>query len=247
MSINTLIFLEKPMNTILLLEDEVGLRRGICFKLEKEGYHVISCESAEEGKRLFQKHNVQLVLCDITLKDGNGLEFLTYLRKNLHSNVQFIFLTAMDTEIDIVMGYETGADDYITKPFSLAVLMSKINSLFKRIETQSKQKKSADNPSIRSGRLIFYPNEMHLFIADELVELTKNECRLLQLFLSHPKQILSKAQILEQMFDLDGKFVDDNTVAVNIRRLRTKIRDNDTERIIKNIRGMGYVWDCDVK
>ena len=100
---------------------------------------------------------------------------------------------------------------------------------------------------ITSGRLAYYPNDMHLFIDDAPVELTKNECRLLQLFLNHPRQILSKTQILEQMFDIDGKFVDDNTVAVNIRRLRMKIKDNDDTRIIKNIRGMGYIWDCDVK
>ncbi len=235
------------MNTILLLEDEAGLRRGICFKLEKEGYHVAACETVKEGKLLFEAHDVKLVLCDITLKDGNGLDFLTYLRKDLQSTVQFIFLTAMDTEIDIVMGYETGADDYITKPFSLSVLMSKINVFFRRMGQASKNNESLANPVITSGRLAYYPNDMHLFIDDVPVELTKNECRLLQLFLKHPKQILSKAQILEQMFDIDGKFADDNTVAVNIRRLRTKIKDNDDARIIKNIRGMGYIWDCDVE
>ena len=153
----------------------------------------------------------------------------------------------MDTEIDIVMGYETGADDYITKPFSLAVLMSKITVFFRRMELTSKNSESLDNPVITSGRLAYYPNDMHLFIDDAPVELTKNECRLLQLFLNHPRQILSKTQILEQMFDIDGKFVDDNTVAVDIRRLRMKIKDNDDTRIIKNIRGMGYIWDCDVK
>lgn len=235
------------MNTILLLEDEAALRRGIRFKLEKEGYRVIACDAIAEAKTHFKEQTIHLILCDITLSDGNGLDFCRYIREEAHSDVQFLFLTAMDTEIDIVMGYESGADDYITKPFSLAVLMSKIHALFQRIEKRSLPHTVPENPVIKSGGLLYYPNEMQLRIDQEPVELTKNEYKLLHLFLNHPKQILSKTQILEQMFDMDGNFVDDNTVAVNIRRLRTKIKDTGEKRIIKNIRGMGYVWDCEVE
>ncbi len=226
------------MNTILLLEDEAALSRGIQFKLEKEGYRVIACDSIREARLQFQANPVRLILCDIMLSDGSGLDFCKYIREELQSDVQFVFLTAMDTELDIVIGYETGADDYITKPFSLAVLMSKVNSVFKRIEK---------SPAVRSGSLTYYPNEMQLFLNNRPVELTRNEYRLLQLFLNHPKQILSKTQILEQMFDSDGNFVDSNTVAVNIRRLREKLNDSDNKRMIKNIRGMGYVWDLEVE
>ena len=234
------------MNTILLLEDEAALRRGIQFKLEKDGYQVITCSTVRDACQKFLAGNIHLILCDIMLPDGSGLDFCKYIREDLHSDVQFIFLTAMDTELDIVMGYETGADDYITKPFSLAVLMSKVNSVFKRIEKRS-QSKNAEAAAIKSGRLLYYPNEMHLLVDGQSVELTRNEYRLLQLFLNHPKQILSKKQILEQMFDSDGNFVDDNTVAVNIRRLREKINDTAEKRMIKNIRGMGYVWDYEVE
>lgn len=233
------------MNTIMLIEDEDSLRRGISFKLEKEGYHVIACGGLAEAKVRFCPSAVRLVLCDITLPDGSGLDFCRYIREELHSDVQFVFLTAMDMEVDIVMGYETGADDYITKPFSLAVLMSKINSMFKRMEHQSKSQSGA--PVIKSGRLLYYPGEMHLLVDGHTVELTKNEYKLLQLFLAHPKQILSKMQILEQMFDIDGSFADDNTVAVNIRRLRSKIQDDEKKQMIKNIRGMGYIWNCEVE
>ena len=134
------------MNTILLLEDEESLRRGIQFKLEREGYRCIACGSLKEGKALLGENDVQLVLCD------------TYIRQQLKSDLQFIFLTAMDLETDIVMGYETGADDYITKPFSLAVLMSKINAIFKRME------KGADNGPVtmKSGHLLFCPSESRL-------------------------------------------------------------------------------------
>lgn len=233
------------MNTIMLIEDEDSLRRGISFKLEKEGYHVIACGGLTEAKARFCPSAVWLVLCDITLPDGSGLDFCRYIREELHSDVQFVFLTAMDMEVDIVMGYETGADDYITKPFSLAVLMSKINSMFKRMEHQTKSQSGA--PVIKSGRLLYYPSEMHLLADGQTVELTKNEYKLLRLFLAHPKQILSKTQILEQMFDIDGSFADDNTVAVNIRRLRSKIQDDEKKQMIKNIRGMGYIWNCEVE
>ena len=231
------------MNTILLLEDEAALSRGIQFKLEKEGYRVIACDSIREARLQFQANPVRLILCDIMLSDGSGLDFCKYIREELQSDVQFVFLTAMDTELDIVIGYETGADDYITKPFSLAVLMSKVNSVFKRIEKNAAGK----SPAVRSGSLTYYPNEMQLFLNNRPVELTRNEYRLLQLFLNHPKQILSKTQILEQMFDSHGNFVDSNTVAVNIRRLREKLNDSDNKRMIKNIRGMGYVWDLEVE
>lgn len=234
------------MNTILLLEDEDTLRRGIRFKLEKEGYRVIACSTIRDARAKFNRTPVQLILCDILLDDGSGLDFCRYVREKLHSDVRFIFLTAMDTELDIVVGYETGADDYITKPFSLAVLMSKVKSVFKRIETDTPSRFDKEQPVLRSGGLLYYPNEMQLIIDGAPVELTRNEYRLLQLFLNHPKQILSKQQILAQMFDADGNFVDENTVAVNIRRLREKLNDTEQKRMIKNIRGMGYVWDCEV-
>lgn len=232
------------MHTILLLENDESLRQGITFKLEKEGFHVLSAGSIRQGKEAFRTNDIQLILCDIMLDDGSGLSFCKYIREELLSSVQFIFLTAMDTELDIVIGYETGADDYITKPFSLAVLMSKIHSVFKRID---KATGGWETPVIKSGNLLYYPEEMQLFVSQKAVELTRNEYKLLQLFLNHPKQILSKGQILEQMFDIDGNYVDDNTVAVNIRRLREKINDTGEKRIIKNIRGMGYVWDLETE
>lgn len=234
------------MNTVMLIEDEDSLRRGICFKLEKEGYEVFACGGISEAKARLRQREPQLILCDISLPDGSGLDFCRYLRETLHSDVRFIFLTAMDMEIDIVMGYEAGADDYITKPFSLAVLLSKVKAVFQRME-RSPKSKNGGAPVLSSGRLCYYPDEMQLWMDGQAVSLTKNEYKLLQLFLNHPKQILSKTQILEQMFDTDGSFADENTVAVNIRRLRAKIGDDETKRMIKNIRGMGYLWDCEVE
>ena len=144
--------------------------------------------------------------------------------------------------MDQVLGYEAGADDYITKPFSLSVLLLKIEAFFKR------SAKEGAAGVLHSGALRFNQGEMKLSIDDLEVSLSKNEWRLLGLFLNHPKQILSKRQILEHVFDMEGEFVDENTLAVNIRRLREKIEKEPAKPVyIKNVRGLGYVWDVDVK
>ncbi|MGN0153381.1 MAG: response regulator transcription factor [Lachnospiraceae bacterium] len=223
------------MNQILLLEDEENLNRGISLKLEKEGYQVFSASGVERGIQIFKEQSVDLIICDITLEDGNGLDFCRKIREM--SQVHFIFLTALDQEMDVVMGYEAGADDYIVKPFSLAILISKVNAIFKRLSGEGEEK-------LVSGDVIFSKKEMKVFVRGEETSLTKNELRLLLILMEHPKQILSKNQLLEQMFDLNGEFVDENTIAVNIRRLREKIEEDPSSPVyIKNIRGIGYVWN----
>lgn len=223
------------MRQILLLEDEESLSRGIEFKLEKEGYKVSSCAGVKEAMGLFKKKEFDLIICDITLEDGNGLEFCKYIRSQ--SDVRFIFLTAMDQEVDIVMGYEAGADDYITKPFSLSVLISKVNAVFKRLEGNLSEK-------IESGNISLIKSEMKVLVSGEEKALTRNELKMLIMLLENPKQIFSKRQILERMFDSDGEFVDENTIAVNIRRLREKVEKDPSNPVyIKNIRGMGYLWN----
>lgn len=223
------------MKNILLLEDDESLNRGISFKLEKEGYRVFAGSTLKEGYRLFGENSIQLVICDIMLKDGSGLDFCKKIRET--SSVRFLFLTAMDEEIDVVMGYEAGADDYMTKPFSLAVLISKVAAVFKRLGNDKSER-------LESGRISFFVQEMKVYVAGEEAALTKNEWKLLKLFMEHPKQILSKSQILSCVFDMEGEFVDENTLAVNIKRLREKIEEDSSKPVyIKNIRGIGYLWD----
>lgn len=227
------------MNQILLLEDEENLNRGISLKLEKEGYRVFSACGTGEGMELFRLNAIDLVICDITLEDGNGLDFCREIRKI--SQVHFIFLTALDQEMDVVMGYEAGADDYMVKPFSLAVLISKVNAIFKRMSGSAEEK-------IVSGDVVYLKNEMKVLVRGEETSLTKNELRLLFILMEHPKQILSQNQLLEQMFDINGEFVDKNTIAVNIRRLREKIEDDPSDPVyIRNVRGIGYLWDKECK
>ncbi|MEQ8156348.1 MAG: response regulator transcription factor [Clostridiaceae bacterium] len=223
------------MNKIMLIEDEENVNRGIAFTLEKEGYQVIACSTIEQASQSFEKNDIQLIICDLTLPDENGLEFIRTIRRK--SNVHIICLTALDQEIDQVMGYEAGADDYITKPFSLSVLSLKVNAFFKRQLT-------ADSEMIESGDIRFSLREMRVWKYSEEISLTKNEWKLLQAFMGHPKQIMSKRQLLEQLFNTEGDFVGENTIAVNIRRLREKIeKDVTNPQYIKNVRGIGYVWD----
>ena len=222
------------MPDILVVEDDENLNRGITFSLKKSGYEVFSAESVKKAKRIASDNNVDVTICDVNLPDGNGLEFVRWMRCNY--NTYIICLTALDQEMDQVMGYEAGADDYITKPFSLSVLLLKIEAHFRR-----RQEKTEAGKMI-SGDIVFIAGEMKVLIKSREISLTKTELKMLTFFLQNPKQILSKTQILENVFDLEGDFVDENTIAVNIRRLREKIEDNPAAPVyIKNIRGLGTI------
>jgi len=228
------------MPGILVVEDDENLNRGITFSLKKSGYEVFSAESVKKAKRIASDNNVDVTICDVNLPDGNGLEFVRWMRCNY--NTYIICLTALDQEMDQVMGYEAGADDYITKPFSLSVLLLKIEAHFRR-----RQEKTEAGKMI-SGDIVFIAGEMKVLIKSREISLTKTELKMLTFFLQNPKQILSKTQILENVFDLEGDFVDENTIAVNIRRLREKIEDNPAAPVyIKNIRGLGYIWNQEVR
>ena len=228
------------MGNILLLEDDKSLNRGIIFKLKKEGYNVCTAFNIKEAKDVFENNKVDLIISDVGLPDGSGFDFCEEIRKI--SNVHIIMLTALDQEIDIVAGYDIGADDYITKPFSLMVLISKVNALMRRTSLREESKRI-----IRCRNLSFYPEEMKLLINNEEVILSKNEYKLLNRLIKNSGQIVTKGQLLEALWDKDGAFVDENTVAVNIRRLREKIEDIPSEPVfIKNIRGIGYRWNEEI-
>lgn len=216
------------MKRILLLEDDRALNRGISLKLEKEGYEVLSAFSVKEAEEQFQKGKLDLIISDITLPDGNGMDFCREVRKR--SDVYIIFLTALDQEVDIVNGYDCGADDYITKPFSLLVLISKVNACMRRTEKQSGQ-------ILISGDLEVHCHTMQVYRNRDAIVLSKKEIQLLICLMEHAGTVLTKEQILERVWDKDGQFVDYNTVTVNISRLKNKLDTN----AIENIRGLGYI------
>ncbi len=226
------------MKTILLLEDDESLKRGITFKLKKEGYNVLSTATIKEGIELFNNNKIDLIISDVGLEDGSGFEFCEDIRSK--SNVFIIFLTALDQEVDIVTGYDLGADDYITKPFSLMILISKVNALMRRV----KERKGEN--IITSGEITFTLDEMKVSKSDTEIVLSKNELKLLKYLMSNPRQIISKEQFLQAIWDVDSQFVDENTIAVNIRRLREKIEDDPSNpEYIKNVRGIGYIWSVE--
>lgn len=223
------------MITILIVEDDESVNRGIAFSLEKEGYEVYSCKTIKYAKQLIEEKKPKVLICDINLPDGSGLDLVSYARKRKDSYI--ICLTALDQEMDYVMGYRAGADDYIAKPFSLSVLLLKIKAYAERNE-KSKESK------IVSGEIEISLKDMKIYKKGAEISLTKNEWKLLHLFIKNAKRILSKEQIIEQLFDIDGNFVEENTVAVNVNRLRDKIEEDKSKPIyIKNVRGLGYLWN----
>ncbi|HEX2944927.1 MAG TPA: response regulator transcription factor [Clostridia bacterium] len=225
---------------ILLVEDDESLNRGISFKLKKEGYQVCPAFSLGQAREIFNAGGIDLIILDAGLPDGSGFDFCSEIRT--HSSVYILFLTACDRETDIVAGYDTGGDDYITKPFSLAVLMSKIGAFARRIADRDNSPVSGQ-PALLSGNIALYPSEMKLLKSGQQIDITRNEFKLLRLFLENAQQVLMREQILSVLWDIDGNFVDDNTIAVNIRRLREKIEDDPSNPVyIGNVRGMGYKW-----
>lgn len=232
------------MGKILLLEDDKSLNRGISFKLKKEGFEVETAFCIEEAKNIFDNNKIDLIITDIGLPDGSGFDFCEEIRKT--SNVYIIMLTALDEEFNAVMGYEIGADDYVTKPFSLAILVSKVKAFMKRAGNDKKEKTS-ENILISEDIEFDYGDYTLILNREdtEKVQLTKTEGKLLKLLMENAMNIIQKEQILDILWDMDGNFVDDNTVAVYMRRLRKKVEKDPSEPIfIKNIRGIGYKWNA---
>lgn len=221
------------MKTILLIEDDENLSRGIVFTFEKNGYHAVSASGVKEGKRLLEQYGADLIILDLGLPDGSGMDLCREIRT--YSQIPIIMLTACDLETDEVQGLMSGADDYITKPFSLSVLRARVEALSRRIGANS-------NHILQSGRYRLDVDHCKFYRADEEIPISATEFRLLNYFISNAGQILTKEQIL-RLWDTQGNFVDENTLSVNISRLRAKIEnDPKNPKTIKTIHGMGYVW-----
>ncbi len=246
---------------ILLVEDDSSLNRAVSLKLSREGYEVYTAATLKEAWEICCAHSIALIICDIGLPDGSGLDFCEKVRASAGSpdagtgmkngaDCVFLFLTALDTETDIINGYEAGGDDYVTKPFSLAVLLSKVNAIMERYGKMSGGSEGDAGASgekgcmIQSGGIVYDSRRNTVSKDGVYLKLTANEQKLLIYFLENPMRILSKNQLLEAIWDAEGNFVDDNTVAVNIRRLREKVEEDPSKpAVIKNVRGLGYVWE----
>lgn len=223
------------MNKILLLEDDKSLIYGLSFSFEKQGFDADIARTISEALDLWAKNKYELLILDVSLPDGSGFEFCRKVREN--SDVPIIFLTASDEETSVIMGLDIGGDDYITKPFRLSILISRINALLRRTEKYNNQNIESNGIKIHLSESIAYKNGRAL-------DLTSGEYKLLCLFMKNPNIVLSKDQILEKLWDINDNYIDNNSVTVYIRRLRVKIEDNPSHpKMIQTIRGLGYKWN----
>lgn len=221
---------------ILMIEDDLSLINGLSFAIKKQGYDLDIARTSAEADTVFENGKYDLVILDVSLPDGSGFDICRKIR--LTSKVPVIFLTAADEETDIIMGLDIGADDYITKPFKLAVLLSKINAVLRR----SNDFNTADAELCSNGiRVELLKNKVYK--NNTPIELTANEYKLLCMFMQNTDIVLTSEQILGKLWDCDENYIDNNTLTVYIRRLRTKIEDNPSEpKMIVTVRGLGYKW-----
>lgn len=222
---------------IFLIEDDEALAEGISFMLEKEGYETERFSACSDSRRALEQTQPDLILLDWNLPDGDGLMLCREISEKW--KIPILMITARDMEIDQVMCLESGADDYIAKPFSLAVLKARIVALLRRQGGQSEKAGQLISEQIRVDN-----KEMRAWKEDEELDLSLTEYRILKYFLENKNQVLLKEQILSHVWDNGGKFVEENTLMVNIRRLRTKVeKDASHPEYIKTVHGMGYLWE----
>ncbi|MCH5187988.1 MAG: response regulator transcription factor [Oscillospiraceae bacterium] len=225
------------MKKILLLEDDISLVDGLKYSLEKNGFTVDVVNNAASAKLAPEEVGAyDLLLLDVTLPDGTGFEVCEYIRER-GSNVPIIFLTAADEEINVIRGLDSGGDDYITKPFKLGELMSRINALLRRAGGVK------DKNEMVSGNIKVDLDNCRVTKKGQALELTGAEYRLLGLLIRNAGRTVTRSSILDVLWDGNGNFVDDNTLSVYIRRLREKIEDDPSEpRHLITVRGFGYCW-----
>lgn len=227
------------MKNILLVEDDDALALGVKYTLENEGFNVLRGTSIEDSKEvLCSNEKIDVILLDLTLPDGSGYDLCKYIREK--SSVPIIFLTAMDEEANVVLAFDLGGDDYITKPIRIKELISRINAVLRRSKGSSIDIK-------RSGEMALDINKAKLLKNDKEIVITTVEYKLLMLFFNNPQRIISREEIIHNLWDINGEFVDGNTLSVYIRRLREKIEDNPSKPVyIETLRGLGYKWSKNV-
>ena len=215
----------------------ISLINGLSFAFRKQGFELAVVRTLKEANELWGEGKYDLLVLDVSLPDGTGYEFCKKVRQV--SKVPIIFLTASDEEMNIIMGLDIGGDDYITKPFKLGVLVSRINALLRR----AKGFNSTDT-ELQSNGIKVLMLQGQVFKNEKLIDLTAAEYKLLCLFMKNPNVVLTKEQILDKLWDCEGNYIDSSTLTVYMRRLRMKIEDNPSEpQMLLTVRRMGYKWN----
>jgi len=225
------------MQRIFLVEDDLSLISGLSFAIKKQGYEIDIARTSLEADTLWADGKYELIILDVSLPDGSGFDICRKIRQT--SQVPIMFLTAADEETDIIMGLDIGGDDYITKPFKLAVFMSRINALLRRSNNFSQADTELNSNDIKVQLL-----KGEAYKNGKQLDLTANEYKLLCLFMENPDIVLSPEQILSRLWDCNEDYIDNNTLTVYIRRLRKKIEDEPgNQKMIITVRRMGYKWN----
>lgn len=221
---------------ILIVEDDRTIASGLEFSLKQEEFETVLCHDAASATEVIQRHleDIDLCLFDLNLPDGSGYDLCELVKQQ--KDIPVIFLTAYDDEVNVVMGLDMGADDYITKPFRIRELISRIKSVLRRYHHPSQTKNIITINTIQVNTL-----EGKVYKHGEEILLTALEYRLFLIFANHIGQVLTRAQLLDRIWDVAGDFVNDNTLTVYIKRLREKLEDDpQNPTLIKTVRGMGY-------
>lgn len=222
------------MKKIAIIEDDKGLNNGIVLALKNENYHFDQYYSLEEAKQIEENLLADVIILDINLPDGNGFDYLKELRKK--SDIPVIILTANDLETDEVMGLELGADDYITKPFSLMVLRARIEKVLRNTKSPAKSVYETED-------LVFDFEHMHFTKKRQEVELSKTEQKLLRILVENKGITLSRAKLVDSIWTDGAEYVDENALSVTVKRLRDKIEETPSKpKYIQTVYGIGYVW-----
>ncbi|MBU5428658.1 response regulator transcription factor [Kineothrix sp. MSJ-39] len=225
------------MSKLLLVEDDISLITGLTFALQKQGYILEVARTQKEAEQAWNMGSYDLLILDVSLPDGTGFDFCKKVRQT--SKVPILFLTASDEEMDIIMGLDMGGDDYMTKPFKLGVLLSRIHALLRRAKDFG-----GVATEITSNGIHLQLLQGQAFKNGQLLDLTAAEYKLLCFFMQNPNVVLTKEQILEKLWDCDGNYIDNSTLTVYMRRLRMKIEDDPGEpQMLLTVRRMGYKWN----
>ena len=226
------------MRNILMVEDDSTIAFAVKYAVEQESFNLDIASDLNQAREIVSTKVYDLILLDVMLPDGNGYEFLKDLRKH-DEDTPVIFLSACDEEVNIVMGLDIGADDYITKPFRVRELISRINAILRR-----KSKIQDNKKIIKFKNISIHTLEARVFKNDEEIILTSAEYKLLLILIQNKNVVLTRAQILEKLWDVTYDFVNDNTLSVYIKRLREKIEEDSSKpEYILTVRGVGYKWN----
>lgn len=226
------------MERILVVEDDLALSTGLCFELDAAGYATQAAYNCRKARYLIEKEDFALALLDVNLPDGSGFELCREI-KGCRPQIPVIFLTANDLEEDVLQGFDLGAEDYITKPFNMKILLRRVEVAIRR--GSCLPEKQSDAECYRDDFLQLDFTALLAVRGGEKLAITPNEYKLLKVLTAHAGQVVTRQVLLERLWDCEGNYIDDHTLTVTMNRLRAKIEDGE-HTYIKTVRGMGYVW-----